>query len=84
VFVSDGRKKINVKAQEAFDAVFITLKKECSESMPIWNLEIAKRWGAKYASDKQKAIINRRLPSFDTNGLTKLEANCILNRLFHK
>jgi hypothetical protein len=84
VYVSDGRKKINIKAQEAFDIVFRVLRSECAESEAIWNLEIAKRWGAKDASDKQKEIINKRLPKFDTSTLTKLEACCILNRLFHK
>ena len=84
VFVSDGRKKLNIKAQEAFDVVFKVMKSECMESQYIWDLSIAKRWGSKDASDKQKAIINRRLPKFDTNGLTKLEAGCILNRLFTK
>lgn len=84
LFVSDGRKKTNIKAQEAFDIVFKVLRSECSESSPIWDLNICKHWGYKDASDKQKAIINRRLPNFDTTSLTKLEAGCILNRIFHK
>lgn len=84
VLLSDGRKKLNVKAQEAFDTVFKVLKSECSDSAPIWDIQIAKRWGSGDASDKQKAIINKRLPNFDTTGLTKLEAGAILNRLFYK
>jgi hypothetical protein len=60
------------------------LRSECAESEALWNTQIARRWGAKDASDKQKAIINKRLPKFDTSKLTKLEAGCILNRLFHK
>jgi hypothetical protein len=84
VFVSDGRKKLNIKAQEAFDIVFKVLRSECQDSTAIWNLDIAKRWGAKDASDKQKAIISRRFPDLDISRLTKLEAGCILNRIFTK
>lgn len=82
VVCSDGRKKMNIKAQEAFDTVFKALRSECMNHEYIWNIGIAKRWGAKDASDKQKDLIRRKLPNFDISELTKLEASCILNRLF--
>lgn len=79
---SDGRKKIDIKAQDAFDLVFKTLRAECMLYQYIWDLNIAKRWGAEDASDKQKDLILKKLPDYDVSTLTKLEAGAILNRLF--
>ncbi len=84
VLCSNGRKKMNIKAQDAFDVVIKVLKSECMAHEYIWNTDQCKRWGAKDASDKQKELIHRRLPKFDISGLTKMEASCILNRLFIK
>lgn len=84
VLCSDGRKKLDIKAQEAFDVVFKVLRSECMAHEYIWNTEICKKWGSKPASDKQKELIARRLPNYDISELTKLEAGCILNRLFTK
>lgn len=82
ILCNDGRKKLNIKAQEAFDIIYKTLTKECIDHQYIWDIGIAKRWGSKDASDKQKDLIRRKLPQYDTTKLTKMEASCILNRIF--
>lgn len=82
MLASDGRKRTNIKAQEAFDLILKTLRAECMEYQYIWDLSIAKKWGAKEASEKQKELILKKLPNYDVSTLTKLEAGCILNRLF--
>jgi superfamily II DNA or RNA helicase len=81
---SDGRIKRNIKAQEAFDLVFKTLRDNHSDASAIWSLQAVKKWGSKDASDKQKAIISRYFPKYDVSRLTKMEAGCILNRLFNR
>jgi superfamily II DNA or RNA helicase len=81
---SDGRIKRDIKAQEAFDLVFKTLRDNHSEASAIWSLQAVKKWGSKDASDKQKAIISRYFPKYDVSRLTKMEAGCILNRLFNR
>lgn len=70
-----------VPMQAAFDRAFYFLRDQYSDSEAIWNLRIASRWGSAEASEKQKALIQRRLRGFDTDGLTKLQASHILNRL---
>lgn len=82
VLCSDGRKKLNIKAQEAFDIVYKVLKDECADDKYIWDLSVVKIWGRKEATEKQKDLIRRKLPNLDISQLTKLEASCILNRIF--
>ena len=68
--------------QDALDAAYIDLRQNFAESAYIWDLRAAKKWGKAPASDKQKQIIARRCKGFDVNGLTKMEASQILNRVF--
>ena len=85
-----GMTTFNGKAQDmqsAFDEAFQILTKRYSDSKYIWDLNSAKRWGKQPASDKQKQLIQRRgkkilaQSGFELEGLTKLQASQILNRL---
>lgn len=73
--------------QSAFDEAFRILTERYSDSKYIWDLNSAKRWGKQPASDKQKQLIQRRgkkilaQSGFELEGLTKLQASQILNRL---
>ncbi len=68
--------------QSALDFAYIKLTTNYKDQEYIWNLDIAKRWGKAPASEKQLQLIQRRCKGFDTNGLTKLQASQILNRVF--
>lgn len=67
--------------QNSIDLAYIRLQNEFKDSEYIWNLDIAKHWGSKPASDKQIALVERRCKGFNTDGLTKLQASQILNRV---
>ena len=69
-------------AQKVFDEVYRLLKSEYSEQRKLWDLDLMKSWGSYPASDKQKAIIAKKVPSLDVNNLTKFEAGQVLTRLF--
>ena len=71
-------------AQKVFDEVFQILKNEHADTRPLWDINIAKRWGSAEASEKQKHLVKRYAPSIDVTGLTKLEAGQILTRCFIK
>lgn len=68
--------------QDALDAAYVDLRQNFGDSAYIWDLRMAKKWGKAPASDKQKQIIARRCKGFDVDGLTKMEASQILNRVF--
>ena len=46
------------------------------------DLNLTDKWGNSPASDKQIAIIRKKLPDFDSSSLTKFEAGQVLTRLF--
>lgn len=68
--------------QAALDKMYLTLETHCSDSRPIWDLNIARRWGRAPATEGQLKIIARRCKGFDVKGLTKFQASQILSRLF--
>ena len=72
-----------VPMQRALDDVFRLLRTEHEDERYLWDLAAVKRWGAYQATDKQKAMVRRFLPRFDTGALTKLEAGQILTRCFY-
>ena len=76
---------IEMDMQSAIDMIFTDLKENHPASEYIWNLERAKRWGRKSASEKQKSLIKRKCKRYDGdidfNCLTKLQASQILNRV---
>lgn len=75
-------KAIPVPMQRVFDMAYRYLQDTQEESRYIWDMNVAKRWGASPASDKQLSIIRRRCKGYGTDGLTKIQASMILNRLF--
>ena len=69
-------------AQKVFDAVFYDLQKNYSDKRILWDADLAQsKWGSSPASEKQLALVQRRLPNFDTGNLTKFEAAQIITRL---
>lgn len=69
-------------AQRVYDEVYRLLIEDFLDKRPLWDLNVAKRWGAKPATDKQKAIIAQKCPGFDVDRLNKLQAGQILTRCF--
>jgi hypothetical protein len=82
-----GRTVVNgekVPMQSAFDRAYKYLTENCDDTRYIWDLEKAKCWGKKPASEAQLTLVSRRLKTFDTTGLNKLHASQILNRIMTK
>ncbi len=69
--------------QEAIDQAYKLLMEQYSASQSLWDLNRVKSWGKAPATEKQLAIIRRKYKGFDTEGLTKMQATQILNRMFH-
>ena len=67
--------------QAALDQALIYLEERYSRERPIWDLNAVKRWGSGPASEKQMALIRRRVKGFDSRTLTKMQASQILNRV---
>ena len=68
--------------QTALDEAYQTLCRDYEASRMIWDLNQAKGWGKKPASEGQLKVIQRRFKDFDTKGLTRMQASQILNRVF--
>ena len=83
-----GRTVVNGKRmtmQKAMDYLYLHLQEAHADERHIWDLTLAKRWGAYSATEKQKQLIARMLHGqIDVEKLTKLEASQILNRMFCK
>ena len=77
----NGRKE---PAQKVFDDVYSELQVKHGEQRPLWDLNLALRWGNVPATEKQLAVIKKNLPDYDTEGLSKFEAGLILTRCFAK
>lgn len=71
-----------VPYQTALDRAYRTLCDFHSNSRQIWDLNAAKGWGKKPATESQLKEIRRKLKGFDTDGLNRLQASQILNRVF--
>lgn len=72
-----------VPYQTALDRAYQYLCSSHDDSRRIWDLTQAKGWGKKPATDAQLKSIQRRFKDFDTEGLTRLQASQILNRVFN-
>lgn len=72
------------KLQEALDYAYKYLLENYMDQKYIWDTSVVKKWGKTEASNKQKALISRKLKDYDVSNLTKQEANLILNRLFYR
>ena len=71
-----------IPMQAALDRAYRKLEEEHGAARYLWDLNVAKRWGRKPATESQLRIIQKRCRGFDTTGLTKGQASQILNRLF--
>ena len=80
VKLRDGRR---MGMQEAIDDVYRALIRDHLDSRHLWDLALVKKWGKAPATAKQLQIIKTRCKGFDVTGLSKGEANQILNRLFN-
>lgn len=72
--------------QAWLDEAFVRLGTVYEDQRYIWDLDSAKRWGKKPATDKQMQLIGRlcKRRRFDVpEGMTKLEASQVLNRLMN-
>ena len=78
--VQIGDKRISY--QQALDDMYSVLREKYAAESCIWDLKAAKRWGREPATEKQLQSIHRRLKNFNTEGLTRLQASQILNRVF--
>jgi len=67
--------------QAALDQALIYLEERYARERPIWDLNAVKRWGSGPASEKQMALIRRRVKGFEAQSLTKMQASQILNRV---
>lgn len=73
------------RMQDALDLAYKYLSEKHADKAYIWDLAQAKKWGKKPATEKQIALINRLLNGYkDADGLTKLQAGQIINRLTTK
>lgn len=68
--------------QTALDRAYKKLTEDHEDSRKLWDLDKIKKWGRSPATEKQLAIIKRKYKDFDTDGLTKMQAGQILNRMF--
>ena len=69
-------------AQKVFDEVYQILQRDYQKQRALWDLDLTKRWGNSPATEKQLALIRRRLPDYNADSLTKFEASQILSRFF--
>ena len=60
----------------------MVLAEQYGEQRYLWDLKEVKRWGKAPASEKQLELIERAFPSLESDGLTKMQASMVLNRLF--
>lgn len=76
-----GAEKVNY--QTALDRAYKVLCDNYGDVRKIWDLDQAKGWGRKPASGAQLRSIQRRYKDLDIEGLTRLQASQILNRVFN-
>lgn len=74
----------SVSYQTALDRAYKALCESHAESRYIWDLGQAANWGSKPATEKQLRIISKKYKDFDTDGLTKMQASQVLNRMFNE
>ncbi len=82
-----GRAEISGKLvpyQTALDLAYKVLCEKYDSSRIIWDLDRAKVWGKKPATENQVRSIQRKYKELDTSSLTRLQASQILNRMFNQ
>lgn len=73
-----------MRMQEAIDDVFTTLKRDYAKEQVFWDLSIVKKWADRPASEKQLALISKKIKNADTTDMTMLEANQVINKIANK
>ena len=68
--------------QVALDRAYKALQDNYSDVSMLWDLDKVKGWGKQPATEKQLKIIQRKFKDFDVEGLNRLQASQILNRVF--
>lgn len=87
IFSTSGGFAEELPAQECYDLAFECLRSKFLDKRPLWNLSSAKRWGSQPAGEKQleyiRRLSNRRKIDVSNvmNGLTKLQATSLIERL---
>ena len=72
----------SVPYQTALDRAYRELCDLNADARQIWDLNAAKGWGKKPATESQLRVIQRKFKNFDTSQLNRLQASQILNRVF--
>ena len=73
---------VEMPYQMALDRAYAELCDFNAGARQIWDLNAAKAWGKKPATESQLRIIQRKFKGFDTTDLNRLQASQILNRVF--
>jgi superfamily II DNA or RNA helicase len=73
-----------VKVQKLIDRIYEHLLNNHMDKRYLWDFTSVKKWDKLPATEKQLNYIKKYLPDYDCKGLTKLQANQILTRLFNK
>lgn len=73
-------KKGKIKIQKAFDIMYNHLIKNYEDKIQLWDLNKIKQWGKYDASDKQKQLVRKFYPAFNTDNLNKMEAMILINK----
>lgn len=71
----------SVPYQTALDRAYSELCDLHSDAQLIWDLNAAKNWGAKPATESQLNLIRKKVKNFNTVGLNRLQASQVLNRV---
>lgn len=71
-----------VPYQTALDRAYAELCDFNADTRMIWDLNAAKAWGKKPATEAQLRNIQRKFKDLDVSGLNRLQASQILNRVF--
>ena len=72
----------SVPYQTALDRAYRELCDLNADARQIWDLNAARGWGKKPATESQLRVIQRKFKNFDTSQLNRLQASQILNRVF--
>lgn len=79
--VIDG---VRIPQQLAFDLFAEKLNKEFNDCRSIWDKTKAEKWSGNPISPEQERLIHSLMPDYETEGLTKKDADLIITRLMAK
>ena len=73
----------SIGMQEALDRAYVKLNAVYADQKTLWDVNAIKRWGKKPATEKQLKLVRRFCKGFNTDGLNKMEATQIINRVLN-